>query len=306
MKTMGHTERGASSTDDPQSCFYHSRGLRLHYLDWGNSDAPLLVLIHGGLEHARVWDHLARQLRADWHVVVPDLRGHGDSEWSTGGAYAIPDFLPDIAALMAELGNRPATLVAHSLGGNIAIHYTALFPENVTRLCVIEGLGFSPEARAKRDKKPRREQLREWVERARGLDALGPSEYPSVEAAVERLMGHDPLLSKELAEYVCERGLKPNENGQLRWKYDHQIRGFGSAEVASVEPSDLWQTIECPVLLMYGAESWASNPQQDGRIKHFASAQVVSIESAGHNLHHHQPEVFMQHLQAFLAATPSP
>lgn len=290
-----------SHIEGPQSRFYHSRGLRLHYLDWGNADAPVLILIHGGLEHARVWDQLARQLCADWHVLVPDLRGHGDSDWSTGGAYAIPDFVPDIAALVAALGERPVNLVAHSLGGNIAVHYTALFPEKVSRLCVIEGLGFSPEARARRDEKSRREQLCEWVEKVRGLDALGASQYPSVEAAVQRLMKHDPLLSRELAEYVCERGLRPNDNGQLRWKYDHQIRGFGSAEIASVEPSDLWRAIECPVLLMYGAESWASNPQHDGRVQHFAQARVVSVERAGHNLHHHQPEVFLTHLRAFLA-----
>ncbi|MFA5679280.1 MAG: alpha/beta hydrolase [Pseudomonas sp.] len=290
-----------SHTHGPQSRFYHSRGLRLHYLDWGNPDAPVLILIHGGLEHARVWDQLARQLAADWHVVVPDLRGHGDSDWSTGGAYAIPDFVPDIAALVAELDNRPVTLVAHSLGGNIAIHYAALFPERVSRLCVIEGLGFSPEARARRDETSRREQLREWVERVRKLDRLGASQYPDAAAAVQRLMEHDPLLSRELAEYVCQHGLKPGEEGQLRWKYDHQVRGFGAAEIASVEPRDLWQAIACPVLLMYGAESWASNPEQDGRAQYFAQAQVVTIEKAGHNLHHHQPEVFMGHLRAFLA-----
>ena len=289
-----------SYIDGPQSRFYDSRGLRLHYLDWGNAGAPLLILLHGGLEHARVWDQLARQLSADWQVVVPDLRGHGDSDWSAGGAYAIPDFVPDIAALVAELGNRPVTLVAHSLGGNIAIHYTALFPEQVTRLCVIEGLGFSPEARAKRDAKSRREQLREWVERVRALDELGASQYPTIEAAVQRLMEHDPLLNRELAEYVCQHGLKPNGEGQLRWKYDHQVRGFGSAEVASVEANDLWQAIRCPVLLMYGAESWASNPQKDGRLEHFAQARVVSIEGAGHNLHHHQPEAFLAHLRGFM------
>ena len=284
----------------PHSRFYHSRGLRLHYLDWGNVDAPLLILVHGGLEHAHVWDQLARQLCADWHVVVPDLRGHGDSDWSTGGAYAIPDFVPDIAALVAELGDRPVTLVEHSLGGNIAVHYTALFPERVTQLCVIEGLGFSPEARAKRDAKPRRDQLREWVDKVRQLDQLGASSYPTVAAAVKRLLEHDPLLSPELAAYVCEHGMRPTEDGQWRWKYDHQIRGFGAAEVASVEASDLWRAIECPVLLMYGAESWASNPEQDGRIQHFARARVVTVESAGHNLHHHQPEVFMEHLRRFL------
>ena len=285
----------------PQSRFYHSRGLRLHYLDWGNSDAPLLILVHGGLEHARVWDQLASQLRADWHVVVPDLRGHGDSGWSSGGAYGIVDMVPDLAALVDELGERPVTLVAHSLGGNIATHYTALFPERVSRLCVIEGLGFSPQARARRDAKPRREQLREWVDKVRELDQRGPSSYPSVTAAVQRLLEHDPLLSRQLAEYVCEHGMRPTEDGQWRWKYDHLIRGTGAAEVASVEPSDLWQAITCPVLLMYGAESWASNPEQDGRVNHFAQAQVIIVEQAGHNLHHHQPEVFMGHLRAFLS-----
>lgn len=288
-------------TEGPQSRFYDSRGLRLHYLDWGNAGAPLLILLHGGLEHARVWDQLAQQLSADWQVVVPDLRGHGDSDWSTGGAYAIPDFVPDIAALVAELGNRPVTLVAHSLGGNIAIHYTALFPEYVNRLCVIEGLGFSPEARARRDEQSRRQQLREWVDKVRKLDQDGASRYPSIAAAVQRLMEHDPRLNQALAEYACQHGMKPTEDGQWRWKYDHRVRGAGAAEVASVEASDLWQAIECPVLLMYGEQSWASNPQQDGRVRHFAQAQVVSIADAGHNLHHHQPQVFMQHLRRFLA-----
>lgn len=78
----------------PQSRFYHSRGLRLHYLDWGNESAPLLILVHGGLEHARVWDHLAPQLCADWHVVVPDLRGHGDSDWSPGVPTPSPTSCP--------------------------------------------------------------------------------------------------------------------------------------------------------------------------------------------------------------------
>ena len=285
----------------PQRCFYHSRGLRLHYLDWGNPGAPVLILIHGGLEHARVWDALAQQLRTDWHVVVPDLRGHGDSDWSSGGAYTIVDMVPDIAALVTALGDRPVTLVAHSLGGNVAIHYTALFPERVERLCVIEGLGFSPKVRARRDEKSRREQLREWVDKARALDQQGARSYPSVAAAVQRLREHDPLLSQQLAEYVCEQGMRQTEDGQWRWKYDHLIRGNGAAEVASVEPSDLWQVIQCPVLLMYGTESWASNPEHDGRLQHFAQARVVTVDKAGHNLHHHQPEVFMAHLREFLA-----
>jgi hypothetical protein len=71
----------------PASNFYVSQRLRLHYLDWSNEGPysgparPLLVLVHGGRDHARAWDDVARQLRSDYHVVAPDLRGHGDSAW---------------------------------------------------------------------------------------------------------------------------------------------------------------------------------------------------------------------------------
>ena len=48
----------------------------------------------------------------------------------------------------------------------------------------------------------------------------------------------------------------------------------------------LWGRITCPTLLVYGKESWASNPEEDGRIKHFKTAKVVSVEGAGHWVHH--------------------
>src|SRR5258706_15243912 len=63
----------------PTSHTYISQRLRLHYLDWGNPDAPPLVLVHGGRDHARSWDWVVERLRDRWHIIAPDLRGHGDS-----------------------------------------------------------------------------------------------------------------------------------------------------------------------------------------------------------------------------------
>ena len=70
----------------PTSHFLVSQRLRLHYVDWGNPTKPTLVLVHGNRDHARNWDWVARELRHDWHVVAPDLRGHGDS--ALGGTAA--------------------------------------------------------------------------------------------------------------------------------------------------------------------------------------------------------------------------
>ena len=66
---------------EPASRFFVAQRQRLHYLDWGNCDAPPLILIHGGRDHSRNWDWTARALRYRWRIIAPDLRGHGDSAW---------------------------------------------------------------------------------------------------------------------------------------------------------------------------------------------------------------------------------
>ena len=65
----------------PTSHYFVSQRLRLHYVDWGNQHKPLLLLIHGGRDHCRSFDWMAKELREDFHIIAPDLRGHGDSQW---------------------------------------------------------------------------------------------------------------------------------------------------------------------------------------------------------------------------------
>jgi pimeloyl-ACP methyl ester carboxylesterase len=119
---------------EPASRTYLSQGLRLHYLDWGNPGAPLLLLVHGISDHARSWDQTARALCREWHVVTPDLRGHGDSAWSPDKSYLNSCYLVDIANLMASLPHERTAVVAHSLGGNIMARHTAIFPDQVAKL----------------------------------------------------------------------------------------------------------------------------------------------------------------------------
>ena len=77
----------------PTSRIYFSQRLRLHYVDWGNPSAPPLLLLHGGRDHCRNWDWVAGELRHRWHVLAPDLRGHGDSQWSPDGHYATAGYV---------------------------------------------------------------------------------------------------------------------------------------------------------------------------------------------------------------------
>jgi hypothetical protein len=84
----------------PTSQSFISQRLRLNYVDWGNPEAPPLILVHGGRDHCRNWDWVAADLRRDYHVIAPDLRGHGDSAWSTSGDYSMSAFVYDLAQLI--------------------------------------------------------------------------------------------------------------------------------------------------------------------------------------------------------------
>ena len=100
----------------PTSRIFFSQRLRLHYVDWGNAGAPPLLLVHGGRDHCRNWDWVAEELGHDWHIIAPDLRGHGDSQWSHDGTYMMAGYIYDMAQLIHQLKLAPVTILAHSLG----------------------------------------------------------------------------------------------------------------------------------------------------------------------------------------------
>jgi len=147
-------------TPGPTSRIYFSQRLRLHYVDWGNHSAPPLLLLHGGRDHCRNWDWIAADLRRDWHVIAPDLRGHGDSGWASDGTYTIAGYVYDLAQLIHQQQLAPVTIVAHSLGGHIALRFAGIYPDAVRKLVAIEGLGPAPKLLAERAQKTIIERMR--------------------------------------------------------------------------------------------------------------------------------------------------
>ena len=284
----------------PTSRIYFSQRLRLHYVDWGNPGAPPLLLVHGGRDHCRNWDWLATALRKDWHILAPDLRGHGDSQWSPDGNYSTAAYVYDLAQLIHQQELAPVTIVSHSLGGNIAIRYTGIYPEAVKKLVAIEGLGLSPQQTARRVGRPIAERMRNWVDEMRGLSGRLPRRYASIEDALKRMQEANAHLSPEQARHLTQHGVNQNEDGTYSWKFDNYVRADSPYGMTTAEIEELWARIACPTLLVYGKESWASNPENDGRMKHFKNARVVSVEGAGHWVHHDRLQVFLDLLHDFL------
>src|SRR2546421_9084998 len=115
-------------------------GLDLHYLDWGNAGAPPVVCVHGYTSSAEAFNALARQFHDRFHIVAPDVRGHGESAWSPDGAYQYRDQASDLAALVDQLGLARFTLIGTSMGGIIAMGYAESHADRLLRL-VINDIG---------------------------------------------------------------------------------------------------------------------------------------------------------------------
>ena len=283
----------------PVSRTFISQRLRLHYLDWGNAEKPPLLLVHGGRDHAHNWDWTAQALRDAWHVIALDHRGHGDSEWVSDGNYSAGDMVYDVAQLVHQLDLAPVTVVAHSMGGNVCLRYAGIFPEMVRKLVAIEGLGPSPKVIDKMMARPFAERMREWIEKKRASSGRSPRKYATIEDALARMREENTYLTESQALHLTIHGVNRNEDGTFSWKFDPHLNNW-PIETGYEELKSVWEAIACPTLLLYGANSWASNPQADGRIGYFKTAEVIEFENAGHWLHHDQFDRFIATLREFL------
>lgn len=282
---------------EPADRFYESQGLRLHYVDWGNEAAPPLILVHGGLDHCRNWDAIARELQPHFHVMAPDLRGHGDSEWAKGSSYSLTDNVYDMTRLMHFAALRDAAIIGHSMGGMVALAYAGTYPEKVSRLVVLDGAFLSSSQSA-----PIAEQMTRWINQ---LDRIGEhreSTFKTIEEAAKRLSTRNKRLTAAQALHLASHGVRKGADGLYRWKFDHYQRARAPYRLSSEDHAALWSRVTCPTLLMWGDESFLPDPEAAGLLAHFKGAEMEKIAGAGHWLHHDRLDVVLASLRRFLAA----
>ena len=291
----------SSASSGPSSHIYFSQRLRLHYVDWGNPDGPPMLLIHGGRDHCRNWDWVAEHFAKDYHIIAPDLRGHGDSQWEASGNYTQISYVYDIAQLLQQKNMHDVTVIGHSLGGAIALMYTALFPKRVKKLVAIEGMGPSPSLAAKQAEISINDRVRSWVDDMRKLSGRLPRRYDTLDDAFKRMRDENPHLSEDQARHLTLHGANQNEDGTYSWKFDNYVRVFSMSGLPNEEVKKMYGEISCPTLLMRGEESWASDPVADGRTQCFnCPIEYQSFANAGHWVHHDQLDGFVDRVSEFL------
>ena len=284
---------------EPISHYYYSHRLKLQFWDWGRNGKPSLLLVHGGLDHARSWDWVARALREHFHVYAMDLRGHGNSAWAPGALYTIGEHVLDLSALADVINAFPIHIVGHSLGGAVTLVYSGIYPGRVRKAVSIEGWGLPASHRIHR---PPSERMRNWIEGIRQTERREPHSYPSIEAAVARMKEANPHLSDEVARHLTLHGTNWNADGSLIWKFDNYARTFPPYGQQLDELREIVGKITCPILLFRGMESWAADPEADGRAKAIKNYRLVNVPGAGHWVHHDRLDIFLEETTKFLLA----
>jgi pimeloyl-ACP methyl ester carboxylesterase len=239
------------------------------------------------------------ELRRDWHVIAPDWRGFGLSEW-TNDSYWFPDYIADLDALLHHFQpDSPTILVGHSMGGNVANLYAGIRPERVGKLVLAEGFGLPP---TKPDKAP--ERYAQWLEENRNPPGLRP--YASFDEVIERLKKNNPRITDERAAFLAPHWAEQMPDGSIRLRADPSHKMVNPVLYRVEEAMACWRRITAPVLWLWGDGEWMMKWMKgdkallDGYRSCYSSLREQTIADAGHMMHHDQPERFAAAIETFV------
>ena len=251
-------------------------GRRVALLDNGLQGQPLLVALHGWLDNGASFLPLAPHLEA-FHLVCLDLPGHGHSDHKHT-PYVFVDWLDDLHQIVLAAGWTRFTLLGHSLGALIASAYAGVFPEQVERLILMEGLGPLSQPDEEVPGQLRRAILNRSRTRERAASGFASLE----EAVAARCKVAD--ISPAAARLICGRQLEARA-GRWYWRSDPRLRDLSPLRMSEGQAQALIRAIACPVLFIRGEQGFPWLLEQ-WRQRAGAFAQIEMVQVAG-NHHFH-------------------
>ncbi|MDP7066345.1 MAG: alpha/beta hydrolase [Acidimicrobiales bacterium] len=267
-----------------------TRHQRFHLLEWGDRSFPTLLLLHGGNQSAHSWDLVSLHLANRFHVIAPDQRGHGDSEWARDADYSSHAMAADATSILSDLGVAQPTVIGHSMGGMNTLRLALQQPDLPQRLVLVD---IGPELSEAGTK-----TIRNFVTENREFDDL--------EDFIQNVQRYDPYRSREHIERTVKYNLLQRADGKYVSKRDHGPRLATTR--SQREESDRFSltdatVISQPTLVIRGADS---NVLSSGAAERFVQAlphgQLRTVPDSGHNVHGQNTIGFLEALVPFLTS----
>ncbi len=271
---------------EPREHAIEARRLRFHYVEWGDPDAPVILMLHGLSSMCRIWDTSARAFQDRYRVIALDQRGHGESGWPDEPDFTTDDYVADLEALVDAWGLDRFDMIGLSMGGMNSIAYAARHPDRVTHLVPID----IPPAIA-HDKRPSLALDKHIAEHGHPI-----LDGPDAALALSRLTNQ--TTSDEALLHRISHLLKRLDDGKYTYKYDARVSYFWN-------PSDLWEElpkVTAPVLMVRGGKSQVLSDRTAQRmLDTFPDAELVTVPEAGHTVSEDTPQDFIAAVETFFS-----
>jgi pimeloyl-ACP methyl ester carboxylesterase len=281
-----------------RSSRHRIRGIDYRISEWGNAKNPALFLLHGWGDAGGTFQFLVDELSSAWFVVAPDWRGFGES-YCRAESYWFPDYIADLDVILGLYSaDRPARLVGHSMGANVAGLYAGVMPERVSVFVNVEGFGL-----ADSDPANAPAHYRRWIEASR--EKRGYASYRSYDELLPKILKRSPRMPADKALFVArEWALQGDQGIELRADPAHKLPN--AVQYRRAEADACRAAIRARMLLVTGEESdffaaaktWLGGDQ--GEDLH-PGAEIAVIAGAGHMVHFEQPARLASVIEDFLS-----
>ena len=273
--------------NEPVDRFVKVNGINLHYLEWGNTNRPTILMLHGISQQAHSWDFISLPLSVDYRVIALDQRGHGDSDWSPNGNYSTDIYVGDIEGFVGAMGLENFHLMGHSMGGRNSLAWASGRPGILKSLTIVD---TGPETQ-------RRGQNR--IQQFREL----PDELDTLDEFASRVMEYTGR-NREQTMGALKYSIRQRQDGKWTWKYDKAMRvsGFRAPTWTPEQLWDGWRKIDCPALVVRGARSDIFADETMVRMaEEHRDCTTVTVENAGHLVQGDNPPDFLAAVRGLLS-----
>lgn len=291
-----------------QRIFFPGANAQLSAVLLGDKTKPPVIVVHGLRDHALGMFELLEPLSKDYFVIAMDLRGHGHSDKLQ--TYTMIQYMADLKRLFAHMELEQTRLIGHSLGGHIAIRFTATYPSMVSQLVLLDGMG-PPGAPGGNEPAEIQARLRFHIDTVEAISGVRKAMVDQEDAKL-RLRRNNPSISDSLLELVVREGVEDHPEGGVRWRWESAANMIWSTFSHS-ETEELICLIDCPTLIVTGERGldyWTEmRPELDDqafyeselrrREKLFNNGRHVVIPDAGHMLHYDQPKAVYSEIDRF-------
>jgi pimeloyl-ACP methyl ester carboxylesterase len=269
----------------PDSRFVDVDGVRVHYVDRGSG--PPVVLLHASFLSLRSWDQLSAQLEGRYRVIRLDLSGAGLTGDDPSRRYGIGRNIELVRGLLASLQLDSVALVGTSSGGITAFRYAARYPEQVSRLVLINSAGM-PRTAATNPLRPPSSRLAGWVQ----------ARYRSRAFWAESLAGNFVPPHQPSAEFI-DMTYDMNRRANSR-----EINSLFLANFSTGDPQQVLATVKAPALVLWGLENRTVMHLEADVFAYWLSSAPVALRKypgLGHYAYIEEPAVIARDVADFLA-----